>query len=134
MSTGEDDCSSGSCPSWVEHFEELCSSEDLSIDDLQRVTKGITAIDELRNSSFFHRVCMNKNVTLEIVEYLLDLYPKAINCCTDILYDDKDVDHFIGDVNSAYPLHVACYNEECPNEVIQLLLTKRSTFQLLHVC
>ena len=77
---------------------------------------------------------MNKNVTLEIVEYLLELYPKAINCCTNILYnDDEESDHyFIGDVNSAYPLHVACYNEQCPNEVIQLLLAKSSS--KLHVC
>ena len=105
--------SSGSSLPWIQQFEALCSSEDrLSLDELQRMIEGIT--DNLHNSSFLHRVCMNRNVTLEIVEYLLDLYPKAINCCMDILNDP----HFNGNVNSAFPLHLACYNKECPNEAI----------------
>ena len=126
MSSSSDNDISMSDPSWIQQFERLCSSEDLSLDKLQRMTEGIS-LDNLHNSSFLHRVCMNKNVTLEIVKYLLELYPQAINCCTDILYNDEEGDHyFIGDVNSAYPLHVACYNDQCPNEVIQFLLAKSS--------
>ena len=53
---------------WIDQFEELCSSGDLSLDELQRMTKGIT-LDNLHNSSFLHRVCMNRNVTLEIVPF-----------------------------------------------------------------
>ena len=65
----------------TEHFEGFCSSDDLSIDELKRMTEGISR-DVLSNSSFLHRVCSNKNVTLEMVEYLLELYPQAINTCT----------------------------------------------------
>jgi len=114
---------------WIDHFEELCSSTDLSLEELRRMSEGIS-LDNLHNSSFLHRVCMNRNVTLEIVKYLLDLYPKAINCCMDILNDP----HFNVNVNSVYPLHVACYNKECPNEVVQLLLQRDCRNQLTQIC
>ena len=67
---------------WVEHFEELCSSEDLTIEELRRMTFGEgISLNDLHNSSCLHRVCMNKLVTLEMVEYLVDLYPQSINQC-----------------------------------------------------
>ena len=128
MYTSEDGCSSGSCPSWVEHFEELCSSEDLSIEELRRMTEGEgISLNDLLNSSCLHRVCMNELVTFEMVEYLMDLYPQAINHCMDITDDYPDV--FV-----AYPLHLACYNEKCPNEVIELLLEKGGEYILARIC
>jgi len=110
---------------WIEHFEDFCSSDDLSIDELQRMTEGIS-LDNLRLSSFLHKVCMNENVTLEIVEYLSDLYPPAIHSCLAI-----------HDVVAAFPLHMACLNEDCPNEVVQFLLKKATLTlpcQLLFMC
>ena len=64
--------------SGIKRFEEYCSSYSLSIDELRRMSKDVS-LDDLHNSSFLHRVCINKNVTLEIIEYLLDLYPPAIH-------------------------------------------------------
>ena len=117
---------------WIEKFEDFCSSDDLSIDGIMRritdgvsffSSNGISLASKLSDSSFFHRVCMNKNVTLEIVNYLLDLFPSAIYRCLAI-----------PDVVSAYPLHLACCNKECPNEVIQLLLTRNHNYQLQYMC
>jgi len=68
---------------------------------------------------------------MEIIEHLLDLYPSAI-------YIKKDIPD--AKVKSAYPLHLACFNEECPNEVIQFLLKRLRRFdcyvsldQLTHI-
>ena len=98
--------------SWIKELEEFCGSDDLSVDELRRMTKGSY---DLEGSSCIHRVCLNKNVTLEIVKYLLDLYPSAMHSLMDI--PDRHI-------FSAYPLHMACCNKKCPNEVIQLLLDK----------
>ena len=68
---------------------------------------------------------MNENVTLEIVEYCLHLYLPAILTCLGI----PDFE-----VKSACPLHLACWNEDCPNEVIQLLLKKAGNCQLSFMC
>ena len=44
------------------------------------------------------------------------------------------MDIFYEQVVSAYPLHLACYNEKCPNEVIQLLLKKSPGYRhLTHI-
>ena len=118
MSEKKDDSSNnGSDYPWTEHFEDFCSSDELSIREMRRMTDGISfsSLSSLCNSSFLHLVCLNDNVTLEIVEYLIDLFPVAI-------YIKKDISD--AEVKSAYPLHLACYNEECPNEVIQLLLKR----------
>ena len=128
MSEEKDDSSNnGSDYPWIDHFEDFCSSDELSISEMRRMTDGIK-LDDLYSSSFLHRVCMNENVTLETVEYLLELYPQAINLTKDISDDCNIV--------SAYPLHLACYNEECPNEVIQLLLKRlgdSTAIQLTHI-
>ena len=130
MSEEKDDSSNnGSDYPWIDHFEDFCASDELSISEMRRMTDGISfkSLSSLDNSSFLHRVCFNENVTLEIVEYILDLYPPAINFNKDI------PDH---EVKSAYPLHLACFNEECPNEVIQLLLKRlddSTAIQLAHI-
>ena len=125
-------------PSFISRLEELCSSDDLSIDELRRMTEDLTFASSNHNgisvdssgdrqyhkSTFLHRLCLNKNVTYEIVELLLTLFPTAFgfNMAVPSEY-----------VISAYPLHLACYNEDCPNEVIQLLLEKSGDYQLSHI-
>ena len=47
---------------WVDNFEAFCSSDELSIEKLRRMTIGMPP-NILENSSFLHRVCLNKNVT-----------------------------------------------------------------------
>ena len=120
------DDDSGSGGTWIEHFEELCSSEDLTIEELRRMTFGMPP-NILENSSFLHRVCMNELVTLEMIIYLVDLYPQAINHCMCILDDYPNV-------FSAYPLHLAYYNKECPDEVVELLIKKSDDSVFSHIC
>ena len=123
-----DDDVSGARRQLINNFESFCASDDLSIDELRRRTEDISSTD-LGYSTFLHRACMNKNVTLEIVEYLLDLCPEPLH------YDMRmEIDH---GVVVLYPLHLACYNEKCPNEVIRLLLERlddSTAKQLFHVC
>jgi len=116
---------------WIVQFEISCYEDDLSIGEMRRMTKDVAEDDlkGLKGSSFLHQVCRNKNVTLEIVQYLLDFYPEAIN--TNI--DGEEI-LGIDYVESAYPLHLACYNEDCPNEVIDLLLRKETRHQLTRIC
>jgi len=120
MSKSSDSDISWSDRPWIQQFEHLCSSEDLSLDKLQRMTEGVS-LDDLHNSSFLHRLCFNNNITLEMVKYLLDLYPEAINSSISLPE---------AEIFSAFPLHMACRNYECPNEVIQLLLQKEHLYQL----
>ena len=102
------------CP-WVNLFENFCSSSDLCLEEIMEWTEDNKyRIDTLQGSSFLHRVCMNTNVTLEIVECLLEFHPQSVFTSIDI----PNV------IYSAYPLHLACCNKECPDEVIQLLLKK----------
>ena len=54
-----------------------------------------------------HKVCQNKNVTLDIVQLLLNVrLAAAYTHTTDFAWD------FIKD-STAYPLHLACYNDVC---------------------
>lgn len=103
--------------SWI-IFENFCQSDDLSIDELRRMTEDmpIDYLFSLEGRPFLNRVCMNKNVTLEIVEHLLNL-PQAINTCIE--YGNDALDDPLPN-----PLHLACLNEDCPKEVIQLLIRK----------
>jgi len=110
----------------IDELEDLCSSEYLSLVELQKVSKDDILNDiDICHSSFLHRACMNENVTLEIVDFLLELYAGTIHRIMDIFYEH---------VVSAFPLHLACYNEKCPNEVIQLLLRKSPGYRhLTHI-
>ena len=104
------DDASSDYSTWIDHFEHLCSSDDLSLDELRKMINDASQDDldneykhkqpiqllklqSLHKSNFLHRVCMNENVTLEIMAYLLDLCPSAINTMKNL-----------PDVEAAYPL------------------------------
>ncbi len=74
MNSGNDIASS----TRTKQLEHICSSGDLSFAKLCRVIEG-KRLEDLHKSSFLHRVCLNKNVTFEIVKYLLDLYPALLH-------------------------------------------------------
>jgi len=110
----------------IKELEDFCASDDLSIDKLSSMTKLISLNScNLEGSSFLHKVCMNKNVTLEIVQHLLDLYPSAVQYLLEL-------PDFIK--SAAYPLHLACCNKDCPNEVIELLIEKSDDTLYTHIC
>ena len=61
-------------------------------------------------------------IELEVVQYLLELAPDAVNKA-----DDSDrYYHCSGHPrgNGAHPLHLACFNADCPESIIKLLLDK----------
>jgi len=67
MSEEKDDSSNnGSDYPWIDHFEDFCSSDELSISEMRRMTDGIS-LSSLYNSSFLHRVCFNENVTWKLL-------------------------------------------------------------------
>ena len=130
MKSEDDDAASR-----IKQLEDFCASDDLSIDELRRMTEGIS-LDFRHNSSFLHRACLNKNVTLEIVNYLLDLYPQALHCDMSMKIEEETATTYATVTTSAHPLHLACYNKDCPNEVIQLLIATCGCkdYFLKHIC
>ena len=107
---------------------DLCKSDGLSLDALcEKLNQlEVSEWNSLMHGEygaydympFFHRVCMNKNVTLDIIEYLLDVFPDAARSSGDV---QDSVQYY---ESPAYPLHACCYNEHCPSSIIQILLEK----------
>ena len=116
----------------MDELVELCESEDLSIEslkaeinelhDAENTLSSSTAYVHRKYSSrpFFHMACLNANVTLEIIEYLIELFPQVESLPTvfDWLCPEENT--------TSYALHCACYNDCCPNEVVKLLVAKNS--------
>eukprot|EP00579_Thalassiosira_antarctica_P015115 CAMPEP_0201944838 /NCGR_PEP_ID=MMETSP0903-20130614/53596_1 /ASSEMBLY_ACC=CAM_ASM_000552 /TAXON_ID=420261 /ORGANISM="Thalassiosira antarctica, Strain CCMP982" /LENGTH=944 /DNA_ID=CAMNT_0048487893 /DNA_START=264 /DNA_END=3100 /DNA_ORIENTATION=- len=105
---------SRSIESRVKELEDFCASKALSLDALRKKIKKIKLIpptstaNAIRDSTFLHRACMNKRVTLEIIVCLLDAFPWATDRTT----------------MGSYPLHLACRNASCSMSIIQLLAKK----------
>ena len=110
----------------LKDLEDLCTSDKLSIDALQNKLNRykswiINNADQLHNSVLFHQACMNKNITLEIIQELLVYFPNAVETLgtySSLGIVDND------ELSEAYPLHFCTYNENCPSDVIQLLIEK----------
>eukprot|EP00804_Cyclotella_cryptica_P005634 CCRYP_000013-RA/>CCRYP_000013-RA protein AED:0.20 eAED:0.20 QI:186/1/1/1/1/1/2/169/621 len=62
--------------------------------------------------------CPAANIDLNVVEFLLDLAPDAAN--------KADAERFCMHPNGsgAYPLHLACFNADCPVSIVKLLVEK----------
>ena len=76
---------------------------------------------------FLHYACTNKNITLEIVKYLLDTFPNTK------MNEWSTSDFCPNYATEAYPLHLACCNKDCPNEVI-MFLVEHYPPALKHLC
>eukprot|EP00956_Cyclotella_meneghiniana_P031767 scaffold84582_cov23-Cyclotella_meneghiniana.AAC.1 len=94
----------------IDNLERYCSSEDLSIDGIKCALGYFVPHDRLHESNFLHRVCMSPNVTLEMIEYLVELFPDMVGTKRERR------------VEGAYLLHRACANEHCPNSVVKFLM------------
>jgi hypothetical protein len=105
----------------VKQLEDFCDSDDLSIDALRYqvglIPPNATAV---QNSSFLHKACLNENVTLPIIECLLDAL---------IYHYDSAHEQWA----TSYPLHLACCNGRCPNSIIKMLVEKYP-LALCHLC
>jgi len=112
----------------IKEFDKLCTSDELSLTGLQEKVNLLDESDIKHIScigSSIHKACMNKNITLKIIEYLLDVFPRAVsngkatmNFSTDSEVEEDEV------IIVAYLLHCACYNKYCPDSIIKLLLER----------
>lgn len=59
---------------------------------------------------FFHNVCLNKNVTLEIVQFILEVCPDVVKQGTVLRG------------GTAHPLHCVCKNDNCDHSVVKFIL------------
>ena len=110
----------------VKDLEDCCGSDSMSLNALQEKIRFIPS-NAVQKLSFLHQACSDKNVTMEIIAYLLNVYPAAANICTNMLSPNES------DTRRAYPLHLACCNDCCPRSVIDLLL-KKNPSALRHLC
>ena len=104
----------------MEELNDLCSSDDLSLTALCEKVSQLSTSDvsqEVYNDHpFLHTLCsMNKYVTLEMVRYILDSFPGMVTW-EMVASDNNNISA------TSYALHCACYNEYCPDSVIDLLL------------
>lgn len=70
---------------------------------------------------------MNKNVTLDIIQCLLNTFPKAaewptFNYCTGFVNEGSEFYSKRNENYIAYPIHLCCYNIHCNSDVIELLV------------
>jgi len=106
----------------MEDLNEWCDSDELSLTTLreseisQLSTNDVTQ-ETYNENPLLHMICLNKNVTLEMIEYILDLFPGVASYQTD-LFDDNMSESI---KTTSYALHCACYNKHCPSSVIRLL-------------
>eukprot|EP00956_Cyclotella_meneghiniana_P030443 scaffold76682_cov82-Cyclotella_meneghiniana.AAC.3 len=115
----------GRMPKEIQDLERYCSSEDLSFDGIKCALGYFVQHDSLHESNFLHKVCMNRNVTLEMIEYLIELFPDMVGTKRDIDFDKRSNE-------GTYLLHRACANEYCPNSVVKFLM--ESNTDVLNYC
>ena len=113
----------------MKELDKLCKnreSDRLSIDELKKLQHTIPKVLEgetlraYHKHPFFHNLCMNKNVTLEMVQLILSICPDLVKQVTVLRRD------------TAYPLHCAC-NGNCPDSVVKFILDGYPE-ALLHSC
>ena len=124
----------------VRTLEQYCTSDDISLVGLRDRLNQITKPTALVGSHFLHELCLNKNVTLDTVQLVLDNNPYAAYCASNDYHDFvyTDVDRYkeekkeAGDRSSSsdsairsrrlsFPIHLAALNIQCPDAVIELL-------------
>ena len=118
-----DDISVATLHDKMEELRASTNDESLTVlrDKIKRLNPcDVGAVRELNKHPFFHEACLNKNVTLDVIEYLLDEFPGIERVMSLIDYHDRDDPAF----SAGYPLHLCCYNMHCPSSVIELLLKK----------
>ena len=120
----DDESNSNSLDQAIEELEDLCRSDELSLDSLQELVGKLpqelfTSITStLSDSYFLQGACFNKRVTPEILEYLFQHFPGVASVSTD------ETAWLNGGDYPAYPIHLACSNEhaDCPDFVISALI------------
>jgi len=108
-------------------LSRYCEAKGVTVDNIRKRISSIPKelfFSEVCNLpehlNLLQKVCSNKNVTLDVVEYLLAEYDSG--------GAGREIDvNYSHDPLTAYPLHWACMNSSCPDSVIQLLVTRYPT-------
>lgn len=120
--------------SLVKELEDFCGSSALSLDGLLKIVEKISPIHlssgAVLRSSFLQQACLNKNVALEMVQFLLDAFPGAASITATATAHTYEYE---SDDFTSYSLHCACYNDSCPSAVIELLM-KSNPSAIGHMC
>jgi len=94
----------------MKELDEICKY-DLSMTTLRENVSNMSADDIDPNYydryPFLISMCMNVDVTLEMVEYIIKLFPEIVAW---------------GSWGAESALHCACSNDSCPDSVIELLV------------
>lgn len=104
-------------PKLIEVVERLCSSDQLALTPLKEKIKIISTLSSpftypMLSSRMLLNACSNKNITIEIVECILDV------CRVNRSF-------FSSESNTRLTaIHMACTNNDCPTSVIELLIKK----------
>lgn len=96
----------------VRLLEQYCASDSLSLEGLSHRFNEINInFDSIifKRASFLHWACSSKEISMEIVQYILALCPEAATISSFLFH--PDIIKGIG--TTAYPLHVACANSCC---------------------
>lgn len=104
-------------PKLIKDVERLCSSDQLALAPLKEKIKIISTLSSPYSSPMLHsrmlfNACGNKNITVEIMECILEV-------C------DVNRSYFNSELNTTLkPICMACTNNDCPTSVIELLIEK----------
>ena len=96
---------------------ELCTSDNLSLGTLKEKEFGPPSnyADCKYARLCVHQACINRNITLEIIQYLLlDIFPDAPK--------EMSTAGTFSEESKISLLHLCCSNENCPDEIIRWLL------------
>jgi len=106
-----------------EELEDICGSSDVSFTEFrEKILAGDADTEDVYNDHpILHLICMYDFVTLEMVKYVLDMFPGMASWKTDFFFDWDSWEGEGVEIKS-HALHCACYNEHCPSSVIELLL------------
>ena len=67
----------------VRDLEEYCTSMSISLDILQEKISDVSSPTALSCSHFLHTLVLNENITLSMVELVLQIYPYAAYLCSN---------------------------------------------------
>ena len=116
----------------MKELERLCYSEDLSLpalrEKISQLSPGDVTQATYKKHPFLHAMCMNKNVTIEMVECILDSFPDAASWQSDSYnwaeFYDRGRQYVDESRRTSYPLHLACYNQYCSTAIVKLIMNK----------
>ena len=117
----------------MEELQDWYWSADISLTSLrEKISKLSISADDFTQETYnkyplLHYLCINENVTLEMVEYILDIFPSMVSLKTNAFDFDGELEELEEEdyvEATSYALHCACYNQCCPSTVIILLLKK----------